>query len=130
MPAPQLISGGRKLLDLDQVSVAWTAIAHLGGMGFGRVALTKGESAALVRCPAAVIVADDGLGFAVAESDVVDRYDGPPSKVAAARPAGQPGGGFTSRPFLVLRNVDERVPNLTLNPARLVGRKAPLTRWA
>src|SRR5882672_11377715 len=67
---PRLVGGG-KLLDLDQVSVARTAIAHAGGMGFRRPSLTESEGAAVVSRPAAVIITDDGLALAVAESDAI-----------------------------------------------------------
>jgi hypothetical protein len=38
-----LVRGGA-LLDLDEVGVAWSAIAHTGSMGFRRLALAEGES--------------------------------------------------------------------------------------
>jgi hypothetical protein len=69
-----VLVGGSDLLDLDEVSVARTVIAHAGGVGFRRLALTEGKGAAPVRSPGAVIVTDDGLRLAVAESDTVDGH--------------------------------------------------------
>jgi hypothetical protein len=76
--ARKVLVGGGKLLDLDQVGVARTAIAHAGGVDFRRLAHTKGKGAVRVRRPGAVIVADDALGLAVAESDLVDGHGGTP----------------------------------------------------
>jgi len=56
--------GGGELLDLDEISVARTVIAHAGGVGFRRLALTEGEGAAPVGRPGAVIITDDRLGLA------------------------------------------------------------------
>src|SRR5712671_3687084 len=71
-----VLVGDSDLLDVDELGVPRTAIAHPGGVGFGRFAPTEGEGAPLVRCPGAVIVTDDGLGLAVAESDLVDSHGG------------------------------------------------------
>jgi hypothetical protein len=74
---------GGDLLDFNEVSVARTLIAHAGGMGFRRTTSTNDDGAAPVRRPGAVIVTHDGLGLAVAESDLVDRHCGTSPKVAA-----------------------------------------------
>src|SRR5216683_2902233 len=62
---------GSGLLDFDEVSVARTAIPHASRVDLRSLAPTKGESATPVRRPRAIIVTDDGLGFAVTECDVV-----------------------------------------------------------
>ena len=74
-----VLVGGRDLLDGNQLSVARAAITHAGGVVFRRLSPTQGEGAMLVGRPRAVIVADDSLGFAVAERDMVDRHSGIPS---------------------------------------------------
>jgi hypothetical protein len=73
-----VLVGGSHLLDLDNVSVARTTIPHSGGVGFRSFAPTEGESATPVRRPRAVVVAHDGLGFAVAECDEVGIHSGIP----------------------------------------------------
>ena len=45
---PLALIGGFKLLDLDEVGVARTPLAHAGGMGLRLVALTEGKGAAPV----------------------------------------------------------------------------------
>jgi hypothetical protein len=75
--AQQLVGGG-DLLDGNQLSVARTAIAHAGGVGFRRLTPTEGQGATPVRRPRTVIVTDDGFGFAVAKCDVVDGHNGIP----------------------------------------------------
>jgi hypothetical protein len=93
-------SGDSDLLDVDELGVPRTAIAHPGGVGFGRFAPTEGEGAPLVRCPGAVIVTDDGLGLAVAESDLVDSHGGASFSRAPPSPAAllvrQGNGGASS----------------------------------
>ena len=69
----------RHLLDRNELGVAGAAIAHASGVGFSRLTPTEAQGATLVRRPRAVIVADDSLGFAVAERDMVDRHSGIPS---------------------------------------------------
>jgi hypothetical protein len=78
-----VLVSGLDLFDLDEVSVARTTIAQAGSVGFGRLALTEGEGAVLVRRPGAVIVTDDGLRLAVAESYVVGGHDSTSPEVAA-----------------------------------------------
>ena len=73
-----MLIDGRDLLDANQLSVARTAIAHAGGVVFGRFTPREGKGATAVRCPCAVIITDDGLGFAVAKCDVVDGHSGIP----------------------------------------------------
>jgi hypothetical protein len=73
-----VLVGGRDLLDGNQLSVARAAIAHAGGVIFRRLSPTQGEGAMLVGRPRAVIIADDSLGFAVAEYDVVGGQSGIP----------------------------------------------------
>src|SRR6266566_4445181 len=75
----QVLVGGSDLLDADELSVPRTAIAHPGGVGFRRLAPTEGERASPIRRPGAVIVTDDGLGLAVAESDLVDGHSASPA---------------------------------------------------
>ena len=72
-----VLVAGRELLNGNQLSVARAVIAHAGGVVFRRLSPTQGEGAMLVGRPCALIVADDGLGFAVAECDVVERHGGP-----------------------------------------------------
>ena len=84
-----LVIVGTDLLDVDDVRVARTAIAQAGGVGFRRFAPTEREGATPVGRPSAVIITDDSLGLAVAESNVVDGQGGTSfefAKVAAARP--------------------------------------------
>jgi hypothetical protein len=69
---------GRDLLDGNQLSVARAAIAHAGGVVFRRLSPRQCEGAMLVSRPRAVIVADDSLGFAVAEYDLVGGQSGIP----------------------------------------------------
>ena len=82
-----VLIGSGDLLNVDELSVAWTAVAQAGGVGF-RFAPVEGHGASLVRRPGAVKVTDDGLGLAVAESDLVDSHGGtsfsraPPSLAA------------------------------------------------
>ena len=56
-----------------------TAIAHAGGVGFCFLTTMENDGATRVRRPRTVIVTADGLGFAVAECDVVDGHSGIPS---------------------------------------------------
>jgi hypothetical protein len=80
-----VLVGGSDLLDGNQLSVTWTAIAHAGGMGFCRLTPTDSEGATPIRRPRTVIVTDDGLGFAVAECDVIDGHGGVPPEAHQAR---------------------------------------------
>jgi hypothetical protein len=80
-----VLVGGSDLLDGNQLSVAWTAIAHAGGMGFCRLTPTEGEGTTPVSRPRTVIVTDDGLGFAVPKCDVVDGHNGVPPEAHQAR---------------------------------------------
>ena len=73
-----MLVSGSDLLDLDNVSVARTTIPHAGGVDFRGLASAEGESATPVRRPGAVILAHDGLGFAVAECDEVGSHSGIP----------------------------------------------------
>ena len=70
-----VLVGGGDLLDVDELSVAWTAVAQAGGVGF-RFAPMEGHGTSLVRRPSAVKVTDDGLGLAVAKGDLVDGHSG------------------------------------------------------
>jgi hypothetical protein len=70
---------GGDLLDGNQLSVARTAVAHAGSVGFCRLTPPEDERATPIRRPRTVIVTDDGLGFAVAKCDVVDGHGGIPS---------------------------------------------------
>ena len=63
-----------------ELSVARTAIAHAGGVDFRRLTPAESQGPTPVRRPRAVIVTDDGLGFAVAKCDVVDGHNGIPSE--------------------------------------------------
>ena len=67
-----MLVGGSDRLDVDELGVPRTAIAHPGG-----VVPTEGEGASPFRRPGAVIVSDDGLGLAVAERNLADRHGGP-----------------------------------------------------
>jgi hypothetical protein len=73
-----VLVAGSDLLNSNELSVARTAIAHAGGVGFRRLTPTEGQGATPVRRPRAVIVTDDGLSFAVAECDVVNGHSGIP----------------------------------------------------
>ena len=53
-------------------------------MDFRRLTPTEREGSTPVRRPRAVIVTDDGLGFAVAECDVVDGHSRIPSLESGA----------------------------------------------
>jgi hypothetical protein len=70
-----VLIGGGDLLNVDELSVAWTAVAQAGGVGF-RFAPVEGHGTSLVRRPGAVKVTDDGLGLAVAKGDLVDGHSG------------------------------------------------------
>jgi hypothetical protein len=90
---PFVLVGVSDLLDGNELSVARTAIAHAGGVDFRRLTPTEGHGAPPVRRPRAVIVADDGLGFAVAKCDVVDGHSGIPPEcgwisIRRAKPCG------------------------------------------
>jgi hypothetical protein len=65
-----LVVGG-DLLDLNDVGVTRTLIAHPSGMIFRRITLIGGDSAAPVRRPGAVEITNDGLGLTISERDVV-----------------------------------------------------------
>jgi hypothetical protein len=71
-----MLVGGGDLVHLNEVSVSRTLVAQPSSVGFGRIALTESGGAAAVRRPGAVIVTDDGLCRAVAESDAVNRHCG------------------------------------------------------
>ena len=73
-----MLVAGSDLLNSNELSVAWAAIAHAGGVGFCRLTPTEGERATPVRRPRTVIVTDDGLRFAVAKCDAVDGHSGIP----------------------------------------------------
>jgi hypothetical protein len=73
-----VLVGGCNLLDGDEFGVPRTAIAHAHCVGFRRLSPMEGEGATPIRRPCAVIVANDGLGFAVAKCDVVDGQSGIP----------------------------------------------------
>ena len=73
-----VLVAGRELLNGNQLSVARAVIAHAGGVVFRRLSPTQGEGAMLVGRPCALIVADDGLGFAVAKCDAVDGHSSIP----------------------------------------------------
>jgi hypothetical protein len=83
-----VLVGVSDLLDGNELGVARTAIAHTGGVNFRRLTPAEGQGAPPVRRPRAVIVADDGLGFAVAKCDVVDGHSGIPPE----------GGSISIRP--------------------------------
>src|SRR6266481_9477956 len=76
---------GSGLLDFDEVSVARTAIPHASRVDLRSLAPTEGESATPVRRPRAIIVTDDGLGFAVTECDVVGGHSGIPLRSRRGR---------------------------------------------
>src|SRR5262249_31723830 len=73
------------VLDGKELSVARTAVAHAGSVGFCRLTPTEGERAPPISCPRAVIVTDDGLGFAVPKCDAVDGHSGVPPEEHQAR---------------------------------------------
>src|ERR1700752_4633138 len=88
-----VVVGGRELLDGNQPRAARATIAHAGGVVFRYLSPTQGEGAMLVGRPRAVIVADDGLGFAVAKCDAVDGHSGIPPEghwisIRRAKPCG------------------------------------------
>jgi len=70
-----VLIGGGDLLNVDELSVAWTAVAQAGGVGF-RFAPVEGHGTSLVRRPGAVKVTDDGLRLAVAKGGLVDGHGG------------------------------------------------------
>jgi hypothetical protein len=74
----RVLVAGSDLLDDNQLSIARTAIAHAGGVGFRSLTPTEGKRATPVRRPRTVIVANDGLRFAVAKCDAVDGHSGVP----------------------------------------------------
>ena len=76
-----LVVRGGDLLDLNEVSIARTLIAQPSSMCFRRMTPPDGDSATPVRRLGAVIVTDDGLARAVAESDLVDCHSGTSPKV-------------------------------------------------
>src|SRR5262249_28707547 len=87
---------GGELLDLDEISVARTAIAHAGSVGFRHLALADCEGAAPIGRPGAVVITDDGFSLAVAESDVVGGH-GRPSLEAGGNLAQRTPSGYPSR---------------------------------
>ena len=98
-----VLVAGRELLNGNQLSVARAVIAHAGGVVFRRLSPTQGEGAMLVGRPCALIVADDGLGFAVAKCDAVDGHSSIPPEggwiqSAAQSPVAAVVGVF-DRPF-------------------------------
>jgi hypothetical protein len=70
--------GGSDLLDDNKLSIARATIAHAGGLGFRHLTPMEGKGATRVGRPRTVIVTDDGLGFAVAECDMIDGRRGIP----------------------------------------------------